>query len=297
LNAYTVESETEHCPFCGKPIVYGHTELMGVYYSQPLECPCVTEKKTMERAARIAEGREIVRNNMREYSGLSKRAVRQRFRNFKPDDGQKEAFEAARRFAKEYIEGKNTGTGLLFIGGVGSGKSHIAAAAVNAIIDYIPIPDDVADGADSRTAIYTGVRFVGTVKLLEQLRASYNDSESAQDIIRRYQESKLLVLDDLGAEKPSDWARERLFDIIDSRYNQCLPIIITTNEDVQGLRQKLGDRICDRIRSMCATHTVITRSHRNTADNRQPEVESGTDFEEPPVIPPREKTIYDRMRE
>lgn len=74
MNAYTVESETEHCPFCGKPIVYGHTELMGVYYSQPLECPCVTEKKAMERAARIAEGREIVRNNMREYSGLSKRA-------------------------------------------------------------------------------------------------------------------------------------------------------------------------------------------------------------------------------
>lgn len=282
VNSCTTESKTERCPECGRPIIYGHTQLMGQTYSIPLECPCVTEKEGRERAAHIAEGRKYVRAYIGEAAGMSKRAARQRFRNFSPDSGQAEAFAAAQAFAREYIEGRNTGTGLLFIGGVGSGKSHLAAAIANAIMDYVPIPDSTAEGCGQGLACditpYSGVRFVGTVALLEQLRASFNDSESAQNIIRRYREANLLILDDLGAEKPSDWARERLFDIIDFRYSECLPTIITTNANIPELRQKLGDRICDRIRSMCAAYTVVSKSHRRTADNTQPDAEDGGGF-------------------
>lgn len=297
---YTTVSETETCRYCGKPIVYGHLELMGCVHDMPLECPCVTEKRNRERAERIRVGREAIRSEMRRRAGLSKRAVQQRFRNYRADDGQKEAFQAARQFAKEYIEGKNDGAGLLLIGGVGSGKSHLAAAIINAVVDYIQIPDSSAENSNDGVCYGTpnsDAYFVGTVSLLEQLRASYESDDGARQIMEQCQKAGLLVLDDVGAEKTTDWARERLFEIIDYRYNDCAPVVITTNADVKELRLKLGDRICDRIRSMCKTYTVTSKSHRQTADNTPPVVEDGKDFDNPPVIPPREITIYDRMRE
>ena len=117
-NHYETVSDTEFCPECGKPIVYGHTELMGTEYNMPLKCRCVIEREEKEREQRIIQGRELIRRDMREFAGLSKRNFNQRFRNYQPDEGQTEAFQAARAFAKTYIEGKNDGTGLLLIGGV-----------------------------------------------------------------------------------------------------------------------------------------------------------------------------------
>jgi|GEM_PF-299796 len=299
--SYTTASDTEKCRYCGKPIVYGHVEMMGCEYDMPLECPCVTEKRERERAGRILAGREAIRSELRRRAGLSKRAVQQRFRNYQADEGQKEAFQAARQFAKEYIERKNDGTGLLLIGGVGSGKSHLAAAIINAVVDYIQIPDSSAehssDGLFCGLLPYCDAYFVGTVPLLEQLRSSYDSDGGTRQIMEQCQKAGLLVLDDVGAEKTTDWARERLFEIIDYRYNDCAPVVITTNSNINELRQKLGDRICDRIRSMCKTYTVTSKSHRQTADNTPPVVENGEDFDDPPVIQPRETTIYDRMRE
>lgn len=298
--SYTTASETEKCQYCGKPIVYGHVEMMGCEYDAPLECPCVTEKQERERADRIRVGREAIRSELRRRAGLSKRAVQQRFRNYRADEGQKEAFQAARQFAKEYIEGKNDGTGLLLIGGVGSGKSHLAAAIINAVVDYIQIPDRSAENSSDGVCYGTpnsDAYFVGSVSLLEQLRSSYDSDGGTGQIMEQCQKAGLLVLDDVGAEKTTDWARERLFEIIDYRYNDCAPVVITTNSSIGELRQKLGDRICDRIRSMCKTYTVTSKSHRQTADNTPPVVENGEDFDDPPVIQPRETTIYDRMRE
>lgn len=286
--SYTYESETERCPKCGRPILYGHTEVMGNTFESRLECPCVTERKERERAELLPVGRIQAREYRGRAAGLSKRSRSQRFRNYSPEEGQKEAFEGARAFAKAFIEDKNDGTGLLLIGGVGSGKSHLAAAVVNAVLDYIPIPDSEAEDAYNLGypvgARLYGVRFVPTVGLLEEIRASYDNDENTQELMQQYKTAKLLVLDDLGAERPTEWVRERLFDIIDYRYNECLPVVITSNANIPELRQHLGDRLCDRIRSMCKTFTVTAGSRRPTGDSRQPSPDLGPDFDEPPQV-------------
>lgn len=58
-NHYETISDTEFCPECGKPIVYGHTELMGTEYNMPLKCRCVIEREEKEREQRIIQGREL----------------------------------------------------------------------------------------------------------------------------------------------------------------------------------------------------------------------------------------------
>lgn len=260
----TIKSEAELCPDCGRPFEYEHTSYCGINIMCRIECPCVEDKRKQTRE----RGRQIIRDNTRSAIGLGKRTLRARFDNFRPDDGQHEAFRVSCSFAKQYIAGENDGTGLLLMGGVGSGKTHLAAAIAHAVIDNTDVPDDLAEragiGSADNEAIYTGILFTGTVELMERIRAEYNGAQDAAGIIRRYQDARLLILDDLCAEKPSEWVQERLFQIIDHRYNEELPTIITTNETPDRLQHKLGDRIADRLRTMCRCVPIRSRSHRQT---------------------------------
>lgn len=268
MNSVKTASDTEQCPNCGRPIEFYHTEVMGKVFEGRIECVCVTERKEKERAEHIQKGRKIIRHAKRKCAGLSTRAMNQRFENFTPDNGQQEAYNACVTFAEQYAAGKNDGTGLLLIGGVGCGKTHLATAVINKAIDLLEIPDNDAEhaatGLDSGYG-YSGIDFIGTIALLDQLRSAYDGKKNPDQIMGIYQKAKLLVLDDLGAEKPTEWALDRLFSLIDYRYNECLPTIITTNADIKELGNRPGGRICDRIRSMCATYAISTKSHRITA--------------------------------
>lgn len=260
----TFKNETKLCPDCGRPIKHKQIQYGDIVIPVGIECSCAEEKRKQAQE----RGRQIIRDNARYTAGLGKRTAKARFDNFNPDDGQREALQISRSFVQKYISGENDGSGLLLVGGVGSGKTHLAAAIANAVIDCANIPDNFAEragmgGAGSET-VYTGVLFVGTVELMERLRAEYNSAQDESGSIDRYQNVRLLILDDLCAEKPSEWVRERLFQIIDHRYSEELPIVITTNETPDRLQQKLGDRITDRLRAMCHCVPICSKSHRKT---------------------------------
>ncbi len=111
---------------------------------------------------------------------------------------------------------------------------------------------------------------ISTVDLLAKIRAAFDGGskydDSAQDVINRYSRIKLLILDDMGTEKPTEWANERLFEVIDNRYNENLPTVITTNLLPEPhLKKIVGDRIYDRIREMCKLYTITEGSYRPTA--------------------------------
>lgn len=154
-----------------------------------------------------------------------------------------DALIRARKMADDFDREKR---GLFFIGDPGVGKTHLAVAIL-------------------RQAILTqGTRgiFYDTRDLLKLIRGTYNDANKTTelDVLRPVMEAELLVLDDLGAEKTSEWVEETLNLIVNTRYNERRPTIFTSNypdlppesnPGVTTLQERIGFRMRSRLHEMC----------------------------------------------
>ncbi len=87
---------------------------------------------------------------------------------------------------------------------------------------------------------------------MEKLREEFNKSNSDDFSLLRYLMNfkGILILDDIGAERSSEWTRERLYLILNKRYEYMLPVIFTSNCDLDLLAEQVGDRITSRIKGM-----------------------------------------------
>ena len=162
------------------------------------------------------------------------------------------AWLAAGRFVEEYPVEK---TGLMFVGSVGVGKTHLAVGILKALIRDKGVP-----------CLFCDYR-----ELLKEIQHSYNPSVQAteMDILRPVFEAEVLVIDELGVVRSTEWVFDTVNYILNSRYNDNKTTIITTNfpdkaeqertgdEDPRGFataeraarRETLGDRIGERMRS------------------------------------------------
>ena len=131
------------------------------------------------------------------------------------------------------VEIKNR-NGLYIYGDSGVGKTHLACALAKDLLEK-----------------GFKVSFFEVAKLLELMRRGYDkgDEEENGDIFWELMTLKngFIFLDDIGAEKLTDWARERLYLIINEKYNDLTPIIFTSNCDIEILSARAGDRITSRI--------------------------------------------------
>ena len=147
----------------------------------------------------------------------------------------------ARRFADAFPA---VTKGVMLIGPPGIGKTHIAVAVLR------------------RVVATTGARglYYDTRALLRDIRSTYNPVLNAaeMDVLRPVMEAELLVLDDLGAERLTDWVEETMSLIVNTRYNERRPTIFTSNyddipdtSDMNTLLVRVGFRLHSRLKEMC----------------------------------------------
>jgi len=154
----------------------------------------------------------------------------------------REAYDKARAFAEDPQDW------LLFTGTYGCGKTHLAAAIAN---------HRVAEGFPAL--------FVVVPDLLDHLRATFSP-KSAISFDKRFEEVRrtaLLILDDLGTESATPWAREKLYQIFDYRYNARLPTVITTANKVDEIDPRLATRMLDG--SRCTPAPILAPAYRGGA--------------------------------
>jgi DNA replication protein DnaC len=171
------------------------------------------------------------------------------------DRSQARALVTARNFVREYLP-TGDGTGLLLTGSIGVGKTHLAVGILQSLISERGAKGLFYDYRD----------------LLKQVQNSYNRSVEVTEleILRPVFEAEVLVLDELGASKPTDWVWDTVAHILNTRYNDRRTTIVTTNyanlspggSELNAARaavreETLGDRIGERMRSRLQEMCVV----------------------------------------
>jgi len=258
----------ENCPDCGRALYTCTIPAVGCF-SVPQACACVLAQEETQRKQQLERGRALVRQRLREISGMRKRQQTHTFAGFDAKTSaerraKKPALDAAAAFAAQYLAGQASGV-LYLHGHVGCGKTHLACAIANRAIDRIAVRDEAAEYAgkygEARFLTRKPVRFTTAAEMLAEIRRSFRNAAQT-DILAECKRARLLILDDLGAEKPSDWTRECLFELFDHRNEEGLPTVITSNLSPDSLREQLGERITDRIRDRAAAVRVPGGSER-----------------------------------
>lgn len=160
---------------------------------------------------------------------LFARRVPRRYANVQPDPRTAD-------WVKRVTTSPNEAPGLIIVGPTGTGKTHLAWATLRAI-------------TESGTPISPRWRAITAVDLYASLRPGGVDDPDAE--LRSLAGTRLLFIDDLAAAKASEWTEEITYRLINRRYEQCLPTLITSNVPPSAMRDNLGERVASRLVEMC----------------------------------------------
>ena len=215
---------------------------------------CRCEREVEERRKREKQNEEDMERirKLKKASLMDEKLSGATFRNFKPTKYNARNLKLCQRYAEKFDLMLQKNQGLLFWGDVGTGKSFAAACIANYLLER-KIP----------------VIMTSFVKLLEVIQASREEEPA---ILNRLGYAKLVVFDDLGAERGTDYALEKVYNIIDSRYRKSLPMILTTNLTIEEMKRDMDirySRIYDRIFEICYPMQFTGPSWRKTEASRR----------------------------
>jgi DNA replication protein DnaC len=211
-----------------------------------VRCVCKCESKELEEKKKQEEYEEQMRriNRLKEASMMDKKYREVTFDKYEVREENKKVFEMAKKYADRFQDMYKKNQGLLLYGPVGTGKSFTAACIGNYLLD------------NAKPVIMTSF-----MKILQDIWE--NDREA--EYITILNSASLLIVDDLGTERETDYALEKVYNIIDSRVRANKPMIITSNLELndmmecEDIRKK---RIYDRILECCYPMYVGGKSFR-----------------------------------
>lgn len=218
--------------------------------------PCPDCEEARLAATRHAEAQEQAeRERARLEAMLGQAAIPRRFMERSLDNfvaettEQQNALSVTREFAKNFAHHAERGDSLIFSGLPGTGKSHLGAALLKAVI-----PE------------YVGL-YITCTGMIRAVRATWSrDSERTEvDVLREFGTVELLVLDEVGASGGTDNEQSLIFDILDRRYRDMRPTILLTNLDKSGFKSFVGDRVFDRMTEVARWVSFDWASYRPTA--------------------------------
>lgn len=233
-------SKADGLLYCGKCHTQKETitDINGEFFTVPCMCKCGEEEWNRKEQEWKEEQRRIRIENLR-VSGIADDSLRDV--RFEDSDGC-ENIQKCQAFVDHWDEIKEQNTGLLMSGPVGTGKTYAAACIANALID-------------------SGVPVLMTnfPTILSTSKYELNDT------IRQAMEYDLIIVDDLGVERDTEYSSETVYQFIDACYRKKKPMIVTTNLSLKDLRVQEGlryKRIYDRVLQMCVPMVFTGDSRR-----------------------------------
>lgn len=201
----------------------------------PVMCKCRTEAEQLrkEQMQKEEEMRSIQRARI--SSMMDNTFGTACFANYQLRNGNERHLKVAKKYCIEFSKMYERNQGLLFWGTVGTGKSYTAACIANYLLEA-----------------NTSVIMTSFVRILQEMQGF--DREREESFTNKLNSVKLLIIDDLGAERSTDYALEKVYGIIDNRYRAKKPLILTTNLTLQQMQEATDiryARIYDRIFEMC----------------------------------------------
>lgn len=180
---------------------------------------------------------------LREASNLGERFKGRTFASF---DAKRNptAFKSASDYANSDNLFGNPKNSLLFVGGTGTGKTHLAAAIANLLVDK---------GIQTRFGTFQAH--------LEEIKKEF-DQSGQKHYLDDIKGSPMLIIDDLGKELKTDWTQSVLYDLINYRYEHLLPMVITTNLTADELANHCGGAVWSRLQEMCDSVVMQGEDYR-----------------------------------
>lgn len=200
--------------------------------------------------------------------GIPPRLAAATLDNYRPENpDQDAAVRKCREFASQGRDKLARGRGLFLQGPIGTGKSHLSVATLRAMVEIDPY---YFGRRPSRCrfvdeAVYEGhyCSMISVVEMLDRMRESFREGkvrenlrddrilEGTRELMHRCRCDTVVILDDIGAHKPTDWVEEQLYSLIDQRYRMQRSTFFTTNCTLEELEVQIGPRSVSRIVEMC----------------------------------------------
>ena len=234
-----------HCDTCGEA-TQTRVEVLGEERTVRCICRCDREKRERQEEARRRE-RQLLRIQQLRIQGFDK-AEMQGW-TFANDDGkQPNVSRAAKAYCDQFSKFKENGKGLVFHGSVGTGKTYASACIANELISK-GVP----------------VLMTNFSRIINRLQDKFEGRQEYLDSLNNFD---LLIIDDLAAERNTEFMNEAVYSVIDGRYRAGLPLIVTTNislAEMMNATETARKRIYSRILERCHPIAVAGEDRRKQA--------------------------------